>query len=208
MDVDNQAGRKGVEYAAGKGLAIVVMEPLRGGKLSKTPPKTVARVWANAARTRSPVQWAFQWVWNQPEISVALSGMSTMEQVVENIELAEYSQPGILSAEELTLFDRVREAYRGLIPIPCTTCRYCVPCPNGVEIPDIFSIYNEAFMYEDYRMGRMRYMGGPRGLKPEQRADHCLECGECLEKCPQKIEIIEWLKKAHAALTTPTQSDR
>ncbi len=199
MDVDNQAGRKGVEYAAGKGLAIVVMEPLRGGKLSKNP-EVVAQVFNKTKHLRSPVEWALEWVWNQPEISVALSGMSNMQQVEQNVAFAEDSDPGILTANELQLFQKAREAYQELIPIPCTSCRYCQPCPNGVAIPDIFQIYNEAAMYEDFQMGRFRYNGGPRGLKPEQKADQCLECGECLDACPQKIPIPDWLKKAHTAL--------
>ena len=174
------------------------MEPLRGGKLARKPPQAVARVWESAERQRSSVEWGLQWVWNQPEISVVLSGMSTMEQVVENVSLAEHSAPGMLTAKELTLFEQVREAFRGLMPIACTSCRYCMPCPNGVEIPAIFSIYNEAVSYDDVPMGRFRYQGGPRGLKPEQRADRCIECGQCLEACPQKIPVPDWLKKAHA----------
>jgi len=199
MDVDNQASRKGVEYAAGKGLAIVVMEPLRGGKLTQEPPETVAKVWETAKKKRSPADWGLTWVWNQPEISLALSGMSTMEQVVENVAIAERSAPGILTAEELALIDQVREAYHSLIPIPCTACRYCMPCPNGVEIPAIFQIYNDAIMYDDIQMGRFRYQMTDI-LKEEQRADNCVECSECMEACPQSIDIIEWLKKAHELL--------
>ena len=199
MDIDHQAGRRGVEYAAGKELAVVVMEPLRGGLLSKEPPERVAKVWGSAPRNRSRVEWALQWVWNQPEVSVALSGMSTMEQVVENVAAADRSAPGTLTADELALIDRVREAYRGSSPIPCTQCGYCQPCPNGVEIPSIFQIYNEAMIYNDPRMGRFRYRG-PGGIKEERRADQCIECGECLEACPQKIPIPDWLKKAHALL--------
>ena len=199
MDVDYQAGRRGVEYAARKDLAIVVMEPLRGGKLSQKPPEPVAKVWETATEKRNPVEWALLWVWNQPEISVALSGMSTMEQVVENIATADRSAPGILTADNLALIDRVREAYRGLSPIPCTSCRYCMPCPNGVEIPRIFQMYNDSIMYDDVRMGQFRYQAADM-LKEEQRADQCTECGECLEACPQEIPIPEWLKKAHALL--------
>jgi predicted aldo/keto reductase-like oxidoreductase len=200
MDYKEQAGRRGVEYAAGKGLAVVVMEPLRGGKLSKEPvPAPVARAWAEMPRRMKPVEWAFRWLWNQPEVSVTLSGMSTMEQVVENCELASRAGEGGLTEEELRKFDRVREAYRSLIPIPCTNCRYCQPCPNKVEIPRVFQIYNDAVMYEDMRGGRFVY-NGPFGIPKDQRADQCTECGECLEKCPQKIDIPEWLKKAHEAL--------
>jgi len=199
MDVNEQAGRRGVEYAAGKGLAIVVMEPQRGGKLSKEPPKPVARVLAEAPVKLPPVEWAWRWIWNQPEISVALSGMSTMEQVVQNVQLAGRYDAGNLSAEELKLYDKIREAYGTLSPVPCTNCRYCMPCPNNVEIPRIFQIYNDAVMYEDMRTGQFMY-NGPFGFQPDQRADSCLECGECLEKCPQKIDIPEWLKKIHGEL--------
>jgi uncharacterized protein len=199
MDVNEQAGRRGVEYAAGKGLAIVVMEPLRGGKLSKEPPEPVARVWQGASRRMKPVEWAFRWLWDQPEVSVTLSGMSTMPQVVEDLELADRSGEGIVTAAERKLYDQAREAYRSLTPVPCTNCRYCQPCPNKVEIPRIFQIYNDATMYQDVKAGQFMY-NGPFGIAQDQRADQCVECGECLEKCPQKIEIPEWLKKAHAAL--------
>ncbi len=200
MDVNEQAGRRGVEYAAGKGLAVVIMEPLRGGKLSKEPvPPHIARVWARMPRKMKPVEWAFRWLWNQPEVSITLSGMSTMEQVVENCALADRAGDGGLSDVELKMFDKVREAYRSLIPIPCTNCRYCQPCPNNVDIPRIFQLYNDAIMYDDIPAGQFQY-NGPFGITPDQRADKCVECGECLEKCPQKIEIPEWLKKAHEAL--------
>ena len=203
MDVKEQAGRRGVEYAAGKGLAVVVMEPLRGGKLSKEPPEPVSKVWASAPRQLRPVEWAFQWVWNQPEISVALSGMSAMEQVVENVKIAGRSGVGVLSAGELKLYDKARKAYRSLTPVACTNCRYCLPCPNKVEIPRVFQLYNDAVMYDDMRAGRFMY-NGPFGIPQDQRADQCEECGECLEKCPQHIEIPDWLKKAHEALYVET----
>jgi len=202
MDIETQAGRKGVEYAANKGLAIVVMEPLRGGKLGKQP-EPVMKVWDSASQKRSPAEWALLWVLDQPEISVALSGMSTMEQVVENVQVASRSAPGMLTDEEIKIYDRVREAYEGLSPIPCTACGYCLPCPNGVEIPRNFQIYNDAMMYEDMRIGRFYYRGGR--LEDGQRADQCTECGECVEACPQEIDIPEWLKKIHAELG-PRQS--
>ncbi|MFC1921530.1 aldo/keto reductase [Chloroflexota bacterium] len=203
MDIEHQAGRRGVEYAASKRLAVVVMEPIRGGKLSKTPPEKVAEVWEKAPQKRSQAEWALLWVWNQPEVSVALSGMSTMEQVVENVAVAERSGPGVLTSDELELIGQVREAYRGSSPIPCTACGYCMPCPNGVEIPRIFDMYNEAIIYGDLRMGRAAYQGlRPNGLTEEQRADQCLECEECVEACPQEIPIPDWLKKAHTMLSS------
>ena len=201
MDVDHQAGRRGVEYAANKGLAVVVMEPIRGGRLAKAP-GPVAEVWESATQKRSPAEWALLWVWNQPEVSVALSGMSTMKQVVENVALADRARPGILTAEELALVDQAREAYKGLAPIPCTNCRYCMPCSSGVEISRIFQMYNEAMMYENPRAARWAY----GELKEEQRADQCTECGECMDACPQEMNIPGWLEKAHMLLAPKKES--
>jgi len=195
MDIDYQAGRRGVEYAASKGLPVVVMEPIRGGQLAK-PRGPVAEVWKTAARKRSPAAWALLWVWNHPEVSVVLSGMSTMEQVVENVALADTARPDVLGPEELALIDRAREAYKGLVPIPCTNCKYCMPCSSGVEIPDIFEWYNDAVAYQDPGAPRWHY----DQLKEEQRADRCTRCGECTDACPQEIDIPAWLEKAHALL--------
>lgn len=156
-DENNQAGRRGVKYAAGKGLAVVVMEPVRGGQLAKTPPPVVAKVWETASKKRSLVEWALQWVWNQPEISVALSGMSNMDQVVQNVTYAGRSGPNTLTTREIALFKRVREAYKSLAPIPCTGCEYCQPCPNGVAIPKVFNIYNETFINDDPRSAFQYY---------------------------------------------------
>jgi predicted aldo/keto reductase-like oxidoreductase len=196
-EIDNQAGRRGVEYAAGKGLPVVVMEPIRGGQLAR-PRGPVAEVWESAARKRSPAAWALLWVWNQPEVAVALSGMSTMEQVVENVALADSARPGMLGPEELAVIDRAREAYKGLVPIPCTGCKYCMPCSSGVEISSIFQMYNDAMIYEDPREARWLY----GRLKEEERADRCTRCGECTEVCPQQIDIPGWLEKAHTLLAT------
>ncbi len=195
MDVDYQAGRRGVEYAANKGLAVVVMGPVRGGRLAK-PPAAVARVWESAGEKRTPAEWALLWVWNQPEVSLALSGMSTMEQVVENLAVADLARPGMLTPEDMAVIDLVREGYEALAPIPCTTCGYCMPCDGGVDIPRILEMYNDAVMYDNPRSARFGY----RGLKEEQRADRCTKCGECMEACPQGIDIPDWLEKAHKLL--------
>jgi predicted aldo/keto reductase-like oxidoreductase len=203
MDVKYQAGTCGLKYAADKGLGVVIMEPLRGGRLAKEPPKEVADIWASAPTRRSPAEWGLLWVWEHPEVSVVLSGMSAMPQVKENVAVAGRSGPGVLSPQEMALFDQVREAYRKLMPIPCTACRYCMPCPNNVDIPRIFELYNDAVMYDDPVMARMQY-SGRMALKADQRADKCIECKECMEKCPQKIEVPDWLKKAHTYLLPKT----
>lgn len=207
LDKDQQAGRKGVEYAAGKGLAVIIMEPLRGGQLAKEPPPAVAKVWGDAAKKHSHVEWALKWLWNQPEISIVLSGMSEMEQVVQNIIYAGRSSPNALSNEDLALFTRIDEAYKALAPIPCTGCRYCQPCPNNVNIPKIFEMYNEHIVYENPAIGFL-YISPMGGLSEEQRANHCLECGECIKVCPQHIKIPDWLKIAHEALISQGKTMR
>jgi predicted aldo/keto reductase-like oxidoreductase len=199
MDINKQAGMQGVKYAASKGLAVVVMEPIRGGLLSRKPPEKVANLWASAPQVRTLAEYALLWVWNQPEVALALSGMSNIEQVIENVAVADRSGTGMMNAVELALIDKVRDTYKGLNPVPCTKCRYCMPCPNGVEIPNIFELYNDAVAFDVIDMGRFRY-NGPFGLKPEQKADKCIECGKCVEACPQKIAIPDWLKKIHKEL--------
>ena len=208
MDVAYQAGIKGLKYASDKGLAVVIMEPLRGGQLSKEPPAEVARLWASAQQKRTPVEWALQWVWNHPEISLVLSGMTAMEHVVENISIANRSGPGTLTTDELSLIDQVREVYRKLSPVPCTNCGYCMPCPQGVLIPTIFELYNNAVVYNELSNPRFTYR---IQLQDGQRADQCVDCTECIMICPQHIQIPKWLKKAHALLGTkpkPPSSDK
>ncbi|MBG0786892.1 MAG: aldo/keto reductase [Anaerolineaceae bacterium] len=201
MDTNYQAGTKGLKLAADKGLAVVIMEPLRGGRLAKNPaPPKVEEAWAKSEHDWSPAAWALQWVWNQPEVSTVLSGMSTMQQVEENLDTADQSGIGQLTAQDLALVEEAKEAYESLAPIPCTQCEYCLPCPNGVSIPKIFAIYNEAIMYDEYRGSRWAYMNQ---ITAEARADNCIECGECEAVCPQNIEIIDWLAKAHEVLSAP-----
>lgn len=201
VDKNYQAGSEGLKYAASKELAVVVMEPLRGGGITRALPEPVANLWDSASQKRTPAEWGLLWVWNQPEVSVALSGMSTMQQVEENVSTASRSRPDMLTHAELRLIDRVGATYRGLYPIPCTDCHYCLPCPNGVEIPLVFTLYNEGTVFDSLPFAQLRYNGGAF-IKPEQRADHCTECNDCVEKCPQGIPIPDWLKKAHTLLNT------
>jgi predicted aldo/keto reductase-like oxidoreductase len=200
MDEEKQAGTRGLELAAGKGLAVIVMEPLRGGQLARTPPPMVQAIWDAAAADgigapqRTPVEWALRWIWDRPEVSLLLSGMSTMEQVEQNVSYADRSGVGVLGEDEFAVIARARDAYRELVPIPCTSCNYCMPCPSGVKIPDIFAIYNDAEIYGHRDLARMYY----GWLEPGERADQCTECGECEAACPQKIGVIEWLERAQA----------
>ena len=197
MDTHFQAGREGLEYAAAKGLAVVVMEPLRGGSLTRPAPEPVAKIWDEASAERSQADWALQWIWSHPEVSLLLSGMTEMSHVEENLASADRSAASLLTPDEMTLVDRVRDAYRTLSPIPCTDCKYCMPCPSGVAIPRIFAAYNNAMMYGDHEGARRNY---ELYMKPENRADQCVECGQCEAACPQQIEIIDWLKKVQAFL--------
>jgi predicted aldo/keto reductase-like oxidoreductase len=196
MDIDCQAGSEGLQYAADRGLAVVVMEPLRGGKLTQEPPERVKQLLAKAPRQRSLAEWALQWIWDQPGISLALSGMTAMQHVEENVACAERSAGNALTKEELEILDQIREIYKESSPIACTKCQYCMPCPNGVNISRIFELYNEAFMYNDLRTPRLFYSL----LLSDEQGDQCTECGECQELCPQEVEIPEWLKKAHELL--------
>jgi predicted aldo/keto reductase-like oxidoreductase len=201
MDTHFQAGTRGLKYAAGKGLAVVVMEPIRGGSLSKASHPAIASLWESAGVKRTPSEWALLWVWEHPEVSVVLSGMSSMQQVRENLVTADHSGPGVLNPAEMALIEKVKKAYQKLIPVPCTGCRYCIPCPNGVDIPHVFEFYNNAVTFDDPTKFRTMYQG-QFAFNPEKRADKCLVCGECLEKCPQKIDIPKELKTAHEYLIT------
>jgi hypothetical protein len=195
MDEQNQAGTKGLQYAHKKGLAVVVMEPIRGGRLAR-PPEKVVKLWQSAPVQRTPAEWALRWVWNHPEVSTVLSGMGSMQQVAENVATAEHSQPHNLTADEVALVGRVKDAYFS-DAVACTGCRYCMPCPNDVEIPRVFNLYNDAVIYGDAARPRRDY----GRMKPEQRADNCTKCEQCVEKCPQQLAIPELLEKADIFLT-------
>ena len=197
LDEEYQAGRKGLQYAASKGLAVIVMEPIAGGMLSITPPKEIQAIWDTAEVKKTPAEWALRWVWNQPEVSVVLSGMSAMTQVIENVESANRSAPNTLTEKELELISRVRQKYQTYGLIGCTGCRYCTPCPHGVEIPDIFTLYNEHYTKRLDSKAREEVVNKYReSVPPEGRAKNCAKCGECEDKCPQKLPIRNLLQDA------------
>jgi len=192
MDTEFQAGTQGLNYAAEKGLAVIVMEPIKGGKLAKKPPQSIIDLWAQSTVKRTPAEWALRWVWNHPEVSLLLSGMSTRDQVEENLRFASLAEPNSLSADELLLIEKVKEQYISLTKVDCTTCGYCQPCPSGVNIPRNFSLYNDANIYDDFASSRFAYN---TFFTAENRASACTECGVCEEACPQQINIREHLKE-------------
>ncbi len=194
MDIDHHPGASGLTYAADKGLAVVAAKPLLGGRLTQNIPPSVKAIWEGAEPKRHPAEWGLRWVWNHPEVSTVVCDMSRVEQVKENAALADKALADSFSvAEELTI-SRVRDAYRELKPIPCTACRGCMPCPQGIDVPRIFEIYNDAIMYNDTKNGQLIYRVEHHNI------DNCNECNSCVEKCGKKITITDWLKKARELL--------
>ncbi len=195
MDQNYQAGTKGLEYAASKGLAVVIMEPLRGGSLVKNVPPAVQAVWAKAAVKRSPAEWGLRWVWNHPEVSLLLSGMGEMGQVQENIHTAQDAKVNSLTPEELALFGEVEAAYRSRTKANCTKCEYCQPCPQGIVIPEWFEAYNNAYMFDN--VGRIKNMY-ERVKEEWGDPEACIECARCEDACPQHLPVRELLKQLRA----------
>lgn len=192
LDENIQAGKEGLNYAAEKGLGVVVMEPLKGGVLADYVPSEVQKIWDNAPLKRTPAEWAFSYLWDIPEISVVLSGMNTMEQLQENLQTAENGLPRSLTPKEIKLMEEVKEVYHGKISVECSKCGYCMPCPSGINIPQCLSYLNQAGMFEDYSEVKNQYYFM---LKDTEMAGNCLECGLCEELCSQHIHIREELKK-------------
>ena len=196
MDVDNQAGTKGLELAGRLGIPVVIMEGLLGGRLAKAPENVQALYDAFPVK-RSPVEWAFRWLCNHPEVATVLSGCNDAEQIDDNLRIFDTVAPGIMTAQELQLMDDVRAAYLARTKIGCTGCRYCMPCPNGVDIPGTFAAWNNVSLYgvdpkKDWGFNQML----EKGATP----DKCVECGACEAACPQHLGIIEGLKDAWRAL--------
>ncbi|HEY1406455.1 MAG TPA: aldo/keto reductase [Spirochaetota bacterium] len=196
MDTAYQAGKKGLLYAHEKGIPVVVMEPILGGRLSN-PPKKILDVINSHHIKRTPTDWAFQWIWSHPEVAVVLSGMSTLEQLEDNIASADNSAPGLLSSSDHSMIDKAREIFAERTLVPCTRCEYCMPCPSGVNIPGAFEYYNNGKIYDDLNGSRFLY---EYNIAEDAQAGKCIGCGTCKGKCPQGIVIPSLMPKVHAVL--------
>jgi len=195
LDEKNQAGLEGLKYAAEKGMGIIVMEPFRGGNLTQNIPPDVKELWNKAEIIRTPAEWALRWVLNHPEVTCVLSGMNNEKHIKENIKIANEALPNSLSTNELELIGRVRDKYRELMKTGCTGCRYCMPCPSGVDIARCFEIYDSTQIFGNKRQSQFLYalgLGVIHGGKPAY-ASNCIKCGKCEKHCPQELPIIELL---------------
>jgi predicted aldo/keto reductase-like oxidoreductase len=194
MDTEFQAGTRGLELAAQKGIPVIVMEPVRGGRLA-APPAEVAAFLASHPSRRTPVEWAFHWVWNRPEVNLVLSGMSTIEQVEQNLAAVDHAEAATFGPAEHEIIQKTVELFRRRTEIPCTSCAYCIPCPQGVNIPRNFSLYNDGVIYNNPANARFTYF---HFMKEDARASACIACNECEPKCPQQIPIAAFMEKIHA----------
>lgn len=185
MDVNYQAGVAGLKSAHQKGIPVVVMEPLRGGRLTDRVPEEVQAIWDGAAQKRSPAEWALRWVADFPEVTTILSGMGTPAQLEENIRVLGEVRAESMTSEEKEMIERVAEEYRKRIKAPCTGCEYCLPCPQKLRIPELIENYNEWFLYEGNEICRSHYYMVPKGKRPSD----CIGCMECEERCPQHLPI-------------------
>ena len=195
MNENYQAGRSGLQLAAAKGLPVIIMEPLLGGKLATGLPRKAKDLLRAADTSLSDAQWAFRWLWNQPEVTVVLSGMNAADQLSQNAELACKVVPGSMNENEQSVIEQVIDVFNESYKVPCTGCNYCLPCPKGINIPAAFAAYNTSYVFGWYQGVKAHTLSaGATSDKPHYLAD-CTECGACAKKCPQHIAIPAELKK-------------
>lgn len=198
VDCDYQAGITGLEYAHKKGIAVQIMEPLRGGKLARHVPDDIKEIIARTGRRQTPAQFGLRWLLNRSEVCCVLSGMSSLAEVKENIVFASHDHIDTVSDKEMELYAEARVLYRARTRIPCTQCGYCMPCEQKIPITFILELFNDAYMYNSLSESSRAYRVF---VKPENRPDKCIQCGTCEEKCPQKVPIIQSLLEAHRIFT-------
>lgn len=202
LDENSQAGRTGLKYAASKGIPVIIMEPLRGGKLVNNLPSKAAKLFKEYPVRRSPAEWALRWLWNQPEVTCVLSGMNSVEMVKENVKTASEAAAGEFTAAEEELLENVVREINAKMKVGCTGCRYCMPCPAKVDIPGTFAAYNR--LATDGKFTGLREYFMCTALRKESTsASNCVECGKCELHCPQHIEIRKELKNARKELEGP-----
>jgi len=193
LDEEYQAGTDGLLYAASKNLGVVIMEPLRGGALVNNLSTKISEIIDNASTKKSPAGWAFKFLYNNPNISVVLSGMSNLEQIKENLEIADKDGTALsITEDEEDTISRLKEEFKSKIKVNCTGCKYCIDCPKEINIPECFNIWNNASMFDNFE----KYKSNYNMLKTENKnASLCIKCGRCEKHCPQHINIIEKLKE-------------
>ncbi len=199
MDEHSQAGVKGLRYAHQKGLPVIIMEPLRGGRLVELLPESAKGLFRREGERRTPAELAFKWLYDQPEVTCVLSGMNSMEMVEQNLKTASDAFVGCLTDEDAALIEQVKQEIAQKVKVGCTGCGYCMPCPKGVDIPGAFRCYNAVYS-EGKRSGRRDYLQCTAFRKETSSASQCIGCGKCESHCPQQIEIRKELKNAAAEL--------
>ena len=199
LDENIQAGRKGLKAAAAKGIPVIIMEPLRGGKLVNLLPAEAKKLIAGHDKKRSAAEWAFRWLWDQPEVTCVLSGMNSLEMVEENCRIASEVQAGEFDEGDFKMIAGIKAAIERTTKVGCTGCGYCMPCPKGVDIPATFRCYN-AMYAEGKGSGRFQYVQVVGLRKEPAFADLCVQCGKCEQHCPQHLEIRKYLKEADKKL--------
>lgn len=202
LDEHSQAGRKGLDHAYEKGIPVIIMEPLRGGRLVNNLPANALKAFKDSSKEYSPAIWAFKWLWNQAGVTCVLSGMNSLEMVQENTKYAADSFVGEITEEENEVYKKVVEAINATMKVGCTGCRYCMPCPKGVDIPGTFAAYNRRYSDGKIR-GFFDYFMCTGVRKDSSAASNCIECGKCELHCPQHIEIRKQLKNARKELEGP-----
>ena len=202
MDEHTQAGRRGLDHAASRGIPVVIMEPLRGGKLVNNLPEEAVRIMRENSKGYTPAQWAFRWLWDQKEVTCVLSGMNSMEMLHENIQTASTTEIGELTEEDRKMLAQVAKAINAKLKVPCTGCGYCMPCPKGVDIPGTFAAYNRCYTESKFS-GFREYFMCTLVRKHHTSASNCIGCGKCEQHCPQGIQIRKELENARKDLEGP-----
>ena len=202
LDEHSQAGKKGLQYAASKGIPVIIMEPLRGGRLVNQLPEQALAVMRNHTPYHTPAEWAFKWLYNQPEVSCVLSGMNSLEMVKENVKTASETLIGSLGEAEEKMYAEIIAAINAKMKVGCTGCGYCMPCPKNVDIPGTFAAYNRKYT-DNYFTALKEYFMCTALRKNSSAASNCIECGKCELHCPQHIAIRKELKKAKKELENP-----